>query len=725
MNLDPKMSADDKLANARREWEACLSHYYEHAEEAHRAGEFYHNTRGEGQWDADALKYLRDNGRPALTFNLVKPVVDTFIGMYDDAKRRPRVVPVGGEDAFLADVLAAIAHRTEQQSGSDDVEAEVLLSGAVCGAGNSVLAVERDPENPRYIRIRDDAISAHEVLWDVTSTRQDRSDAGSFFWSRWLSRSEFKREFPEHADEFDRVVQWAEADGGASAWTGQAPFSSVFGFGDSRGRQDDYTGRYYWDRKRNKIRVVHMEYRCPVKRCFVEGPQGLVEIPPGLKGKFREAGVPYSEVWGEETYWLEFIGTTILYDDKSPEPFDGFAATPYTFHLDSEEGVPYGMVRNLFDPQREVNKSYSQSLDHITAQASPGVTAEEDAIPDIDAFIEERQTPTGVAIVAKDALISGRVRDNPVPEFSVAAQKRLENSGVLLEKIGGISFDDTPAAHAEAAATVQIRYRKSYLKMRGAMRAFEGFQRQRYKKRLQAITRAMPDEQIAAILGNDNRYRVQGGVVFELDSKTGQPKLDPATGRPKMAPLRALRSLKYDVELETTSENTVMRLMELQALVELAGSGVPIPPRLILDKALASRADRDMAEQYAEQMQQAQAQAAEREAAMAQQNVQGTLAIEAQKAQAQTMRVQVDAARAAGENERKRMQEQTDALQAQETARHNLVTELLQAQAQRDGHLSDLLTIWERMDASEKAAMSEVVRAIQQAQAARGVSRAA
>lgn len=677
--LDPTMSETEKLEAARNEFEACISHYYEHSVEAHRASRFYHNSGGEGQWEANDLEYLRKSGRPALTFNLVKPSVDTFVGMHDEAKRKAIARPAGGEDRFLADVLCAIVDCLDSRIGQEQIDEEVRLNGAVQGAYNCVYSVTRDPDDPSMMMVRADAINGHEILWDLTSETPDRNDAGYLFWSRWLTKSEFTREYPEHADEWDELVRRSDPDLGQS-FNGSESASAgdgmdFFGFGGNQ--SDSRYDRYYWDRRRNKIRIVHMQYKAAAKRHYIAGPTGVIRIPAEIRGHLEQRGVRVFSTWGEDLHWLEFIGTKVLYDKENPEPFEGFSAVPFSFHLDVEENVPYGMVRNLFDPQCEFNKSYSQSTDLISAQAKPGTIAEEDAIPDIDAFEEERSTPGGTAIVSKNALVEGRVQQQKVPEFSPAAQMRLENSGKIIEKVTGISSDtDTPAAHAEAAATVQIRFRKSYLKMRPAITNFERYQRQAYEKRVQIVCNAMPDEQIEAILGNHNKFRVRQGIVAEIDPETGQVL--------RTASLEDMRKLRYDIEFEMTAENATMRLMELQSLGELVRAGVDVPPELMLRKALSSRADRDTAEQHAKQMARAKSEAAEREAQVMSEQVGATLQIEAGK--------------------------------AQETARHNQAEEALKAEKMTQDYNAKMAAVLERADKAEMDALLELFGAVEQRQ---------
>jgi hypothetical protein len=54
------------------------------------------------------------------------------------------------------------------------------------------------------------------------------------------------------------------------------------------------------------------------------------------------------------------------------------------------KGIPYGVVRNLIDPQDEINKRRSKALHYLTAKR---VLAEEGAVDNPDQFMEELASP--------------------------------------------------------------------------------------------------------------------------------------------------------------------------------------------------------------------------------------------------------------------------------------------------------------------------------------------
>jgi hypothetical protein len=83
------------------------------------------------------------------------------------------------------------------------------------------------------------------------------------------------------------------------------------------------------------------------------------------------------------------VGPYVIFDEPSPYLHGRFWYIPYVCYRD-RKGIPYGVVRNLIDPQDEINKRRSKALHYLTAKR---VLAEEGAVDDPDQFMEELASP--------------------------------------------------------------------------------------------------------------------------------------------------------------------------------------------------------------------------------------------------------------------------------------------------------------------------------------------
>lgn len=669
-----RQSDTEKLSGIRKKFEDAVDHNNESHSEMHRAGRFYHNTRGEGQWESADISALRDEGRPCYTFNVCREKVDTFLGIYADAQRSPRVVPSGEEDQLTAEVVGIVADQVLEDVHFERKKARTIKTGTVLGECSLQVEVVPDPKRPSWIKIDVHRVMPYELNWDPSSIEADRSDAGYVFWDRWLTRAEFEREYPEHKKQFESLMNKASDPGsdGVSSSTNRAEPVSIHEIDDDY-EQDDWN-RYYFDRHKSKARVIRYEYKTNVRETYVVDPETdetrvvTAEERRYLEELMEISGRPieFVQVKSEQVKVCEFIGSTILAEYDSPGPFDGFSISSFVYAMDEEEGVPYGAIRNLFDPQSELNKSKSLEIEMIANGAAGGVTAEIDAIVNEEQFKRERRMPNGVSYVENDALAMNRVREREPYPISPAVIQRAQDAIQLTDRISGLPSSGmvTPASQMEAATTVALRHHKAKQVVQDPIANFEWCVRDTYRKVVESITRSMPDGQIAAVLASEKRFQVQGGIVTEM-------KQTPQGLQPKgQASLRELHSIDWNIELEMQSENTTLRMMEHEVFMGLQAGGVPVPPDLLAETATGSRSKQERLKTHIEQVQESSSQAAQRESELAQQNMQ--------------------------------LMAQLEQMKLQETIRANQAKERLSAEKQESDEQISLLELWEKSDAREK-----------------------
>jgi len=145
----------------------------------------------------------------------------------------------------------------------------------------------------------------------------------------------------------------------------------------------------FYDKAKNMVRIVHMEYWKTFKRYFGFNPEtnGFEEFDGK---KLKQIKADYEQEFGEEfvfetlvdkkVMWLQFVGNNILYDDDSP--YDGFSICNMIAYRDpsGRTNNHFGVVRIMKDPQKEINKRWSQALNLLNQQVQSGVFAETDGV---------------------------------------------------------------------------------------------------------------------------------------------------------------------------------------------------------------------------------------------------------------------------------------------------------------------------------------------------------
>lgn len=681
-------SRQEKLREARMFFEAAVEHARNAHAEAHRASRYYHNTRNQGQWEPEDRQYLIDNLRPAYTFNIIKSKVDSILGIYSDAQRVPVVTGSGADDKFHAEIIEAVKEQVLQDAGWESKSSGWLRSGCIHGECAMQVSVTPDTRRPGWIKIDLHRVTFGEIHWDASSIEPDRSDARHLFWSRWFRKDEFQREYPDFASEWSSLSQAMDAsDDQGDGRNGEISLETFASSGDY-----DYSeaSQYYWDRHNNKARVIRYEYKVTEKERYavneMTGERRKLTTADEMD-RLRQAmllGAPFSfeEVEVDRVKVCDFIGTRILREYEEAGPFDGFSVEDFCFMIDEEDGTPYGAVRNLFDPQMELNKSKSLEIEHIAQSVAVGVISEVGATVDDEAFVDELRRPGGNAKATKDALANNRIIVRTPSPPNEAVMTRARGAVELVQAIDGLpaSGTITAAEFQQSAAAAYLHYHKSRQVVRDPIGNYEIAQKGIIRRVIETIARAMPDDQIEAILANRKKYLVRGGMVVEVAPAPNGQGLVPK----QRAVLRDIRSMQWNLELTHTSENSTLRMIELQIWMGLQQAGVPIPPKLLAEAATNSRAAREMMTEYIEQAQKSAAMAKKTEADSFMQQTMASLKLEAQK--------------------------------LGETRRHNQAQEYLQGYKQASDVRARMAELWEKADANEKSQIIDMLTARMAAQ---------
>jgi hypothetical protein len=433
------------------------------------------NFRDGNQWSADERRILEDELRPILTFNLTKSSVDLIMGMNEDNRIVHKASPVDPSDGFLAEVLNDITNWVQETNEFEDEEDDALESAAICGRGYVAIDFLPDPKKFGEIIMEEVGVPVSEIHFDQTSRRPNLEDASFICWDRWMAVEEFKIRYPKVTGKaLEDIIEGSMSFGLESA-SKDAPQQSFDIPMDIRSDESDYNMALdlnFYDKTKQMVRVVHMEYWEAYKKYFVFNPETGIFEEVGEKKPTKAMQAEYLEVFGEEMVieemmdkrvrWFQFIGSKILYDAVSPLPYDGFSIVPMFAFKDVSKKTAnhFGLVRLMKDPQKEVNKRWSQALNMLNQQVQPGVYAE------TEAFVDERQALVSmkeagsVTWVQAGTLTQGKLKERTVPTFPNAPMQMEQFSQDIMKKITGINPDLLGQDRGRQEPGVVIRLRQ-------------------------------------------------------------------------------------------------------------------------------------------------------------------------------------------------------------------------------------------------------------------------
>jgi hypothetical protein len=351
------------------------------------------------QWTSEEKQILQEELRPVLTFNLTKSQVDLIMGMNEDNRIRHRCSPVEPTDGFLSELLNDVTDWVHESNDFDDEEDMALESAAISGRGYVALDVNPDPQRFGDIIIKETVVPVREIHIDPSARRPNWSDASYVCWDRWIGVEDFKVKYPKiRGKALKDIVSVGMGHGIEPLAEGepQQHFAPDFDVDTDDSDYDMPLDLNYYDRTKNMVRLIHMEYWETYTRYYVFDPVNgdFYEVPnkPNAEDKelfFQEFNqeMVVETMTDKRIKWLQFTGDKILYDGLSPLAYPGFSIVPmFAFRdVSMRTADHFGIVRLMKDPQKEINKRWSQALNMLNNQVQPGVFAE------AETFVDEAQ----------------------------------------------------------------------------------------------------------------------------------------------------------------------------------------------------------------------------------------------------------------------------------------------------------------------------------------------
>lgn len=571
-------------------------------------------------YDGDQLteeekRVLGERLQPEVVINLIKPRIDGIIGDFLGRRVMMRARDRGNQDFESAKHITEALRYIEDQNRFDDSEQEVAEDLMIGGVGWYKVSLEFDFLEPE-IRI------AHRNNNDIVIDRRCRkvnlSDAKRLYEAMWVEMEDLIEVFPQH-EEFIR--EGAEMD--VQTWEGWAGIHKTDSqIGDNYQYSEDVSAdtginfETFLDPNRKRLRLINIWERVQKRVEFAFHPAmngSVVEITDftdeersQLKNNFPGAQIFTRTRW--EINSGIFIANKILEDKENVRPHDSAGKFPFARavgHFEhGENHIPYGMVRQYIDPQREYNKRRSKLLHKSNVNR---IIAEEGAVAgqDIERIRAEAAKPDGV-VMHKPGRAFQIDKDQPNQTdvyLLELSHSEIERSGVSREFIG--QENKVLSGHA-----INLRQIDGQKMLRPFFAALRSARRDAFAIVLEEIQQYWTSEKLIKITDDPEA----GQIVLN------QRAIDPLTGRPVI--LNNLRLGKYDIKIDEDAETPNQRQEIFDQLVSLASAlantGEPLPIEMIIKSSnlpnkkewldqIALRRQQQQQMQLAQMQQQAQA----------------------------------------------------------------------------------------------------------------------
>lgn len=379
-----------------QDWDAIMIHhdrYYRDQEAqqkwagpAKRSVDYFEGR----QWSAANMAKLTREGRPVLTINKLRPLVNLVLGYHLNNQTDRRAIPTNDATgtADMARVLSHVLKNISDQNDLKYIDTEVHLDGILGGRG--WWQVYQDYEENTLGECRVTAEDPFSVYPDCDATDYDPNGPthGRISQVDWVSVDEIESSYGEAAAQ--RIAPLARHGTTASAMP-----SSRTGMDDEMspartfGRTNDGTeawaqfvsrGAEWADTYRKLVRRLRIQHWVRTWRW------ALIDLDTGdrrwvpdhwtddqrakviLWSQKMGAPITMQRVRARRLRWTHIIGDTVVWDKWSN--YDRVTLVPFFPYF--RRGITQGMVEPLLDVQDEINVRRAARLNIIMRASNSG-----------------------------------------------------------------------------------------------------------------------------------------------------------------------------------------------------------------------------------------------------------------------------------------------------------------------------------------------------------------
>ena len=399
------------------------------------------------QLDADVLRRQRELGIPPAIEPLIKPTIDSLLGMEVKQRADWKVVPDDDEqDDEVAEALNHKLNRAERHARADAACSEAFKHQVCVGMGWVEVAREADPFHFSY-RCR--SIHRNEIFWDFLAKEPDLSDARYLIRRKWIDVDQAQLMFPQHAEMLGCVcggwngIDWdfLTLDGGsvpalATAWQQERGWS--------------IEEQEWRDVEKRRLCLFECWYREWVRAQILKTQDGRVvefdQNNPEHIDALYNGGATLDEAVVSKVRLSWWCGPHLLSDEPTPYQHRHFPYVPFWGFREDRTNVPYGLVRGMTFLQDEVNARISKMQWLLSARAT--IRTDGAVMQDDEEFRQMVARPDADIILDQTHMGLPGARFELVRNFELSQQQfdRLQDARDGLKRVSGITANFEGAA---------------------------------------------------------------------------------------------------------------------------------------------------------------------------------------------------------------------------------------------------------------------------------------
>lgn len=558
--MENDLTSDELLYTLVRQFEDSEETTRPAREKSERDRDYY----DEKQHTADEESELRKRGQPVVTFNEIKPKVNTMLGLEKQSRKDPKAFPRTPDDEDAAQAATDAIRYVCEDSRWDDKRSQAAKELAIegtCAIMVGVKAIRNKSKlmgstalsPPEFIDPDIRRIAWDRFYYDPASSEFDFSDAKFMGVVIWMDLDDAVRKYPDAKEALETT--WRKAR-------------------DSQTYDDKPKWGLWADYKRKRVRIC--------EHYWSEGEWKFA--------MFTQAG-----------FVVEPQASPYMGDDGEPE----CPIKAVSLYIDRDNNR-YGEVRTMVSPQDEVNKRRSKSL-HLISQrqirvsqnvaVKPADVRKELARPD-GVFIGE---PGDVEILPTNDMAMGNLQlmqdarghiQRTGPNASLAGKNEQDLSGraIIAQQQGGIvesaTFLDCIRVLSLAVYRSVWSRIQQYWDAPRWLRVTDNENNIRFVGINRPVTAL---QQMAQQMGvtRENMAEAPPEVIQQLQLLASDPRAQQI-----VAIENNVAELDVDIIVDEGFDTPTIAAEQFSELTKLAQSGFPIPPDVLIEASSLRNKDR-------------------------------------------------------------------------------------------------------------------------------------
>lgn len=480
---------------------------------------------------------LEARKQPVIAFNLVQGKIDYLLGLEKQQRSDSKAYPRNPDDQESAEAATDGIRYVCDAQNMQMAASQVWENMCVEGAGGIDVCVE--PQEDGSFDIKLFQVHWDRMVWDPYSRERDFSDAKFLGTIAWM-------------DEADVLAQWPDA-GDVVDWT----FS---GASDGSAWSDRPRDNLWADTKRRRIRVVQLYWRVGAEwRC----------------GTFTRGG------------WLVEAAKSVYLDD------DGKTACPLIFAAAyvNRDNARYGVVRNLIDPQDEINIRHRKAVHLLSVRQT---VAEEGAVRDVDKARQELAKPDGYVEVAPGM----RFDISPTQDLSQGQASLLQEAKAMFQNMGPNAALMGKQGNSASGRAIALSQQGGAMEIGAILDVHRHWRRRVYRAIWSRIKQYWTAEKWVRVTDDERNMRWVGlnqpvtleQKLTEMDPAEAQEIADMLMlmpGDPRLQEVVEVKNevakLDVDIIVEEGQDVATLQIENFETLANLAKAGMPIPPDVLIE----------------------------------------------------------------------------------------------------------------------------------------------